>query len=170
MVVSRTLMVRAGADFSQMRRSMMQAQKDLEKFKNGVNKTMRSITTILAATGVTLGIRAATREAIHFEAALQQIDRLMGSSAASFNKWVSEQAHLWGMARSEATRYGAIFANLISGFASGADETARYTQDLLQAAAVISSSTGRTMEDVMDRIRSGMLGSTEAINTTVAAA
>lgn len=163
MVVSRTLMVRAGADFSQMRRSMMQAQKDLEKFKNGVNKTMRSITTILAATGATLGIRAATREAIHFEAALQQIDRLMGSSAASFNRWVSEQAHLWGMARSEATRYGAIFANLISGFASGADETARYTQDLLQAAAVISSSTGRTMEDVMDRIRSGMLGSTEAI-------
>lgn len=156
-------MVRAGADFSQMRRSMMQAQKDLEKFKNGVNKTMRSITTILAATGATLGIRAATREAIHFEAALQQIDRLMGSSAASFNRWVSEQAHLWGMARSEATRYGAIFANLISGFASGADETARYTQDLLQAAAVISSSTGRTMEDVMDRIRSGMLGSTEAI-------
>src|SRR5690606_24956216 len=38
-----------------------------------------------------------------------------------------------------------------------------YTQDLLKSAAVIASATGRTIEDTMDRIRSGMLGSTESI-------
>ncbi|RJE88629.1 hypothetical protein D3P07_11590 [Paenibacillus sp. 1011MAR3C5] len=37
------------------------------------------------------------------------------------------------------------------------------TQDLLKASAVVASSTGRTMEDVMERIRSGLLGNTEAI-------
>ena len=34
---------------------------------------------------------------------------------------------------------------------------------LLKASSVIASATGRTMEDVMDRIRSGLLGNTEAI-------
>src|SRR5690606_14321425 len=42
-------------------------------------------------------------------------------------------------------------------------QTAQYTQDLLQASAVVASYTGRTMEDVLDRIRSGLLGNTEAI-------
>src|SRR5690606_4284089 len=35
--------------------------------------------------------------------------------------------------------------------------------ELLRASAVIASATGRTMEDVMERIRSGLLGNTEAI-------
>lgn len=170
MVVSRTLMVRAGADFSQMRRSMMQAQKDLEKFKNGVNKTMRTIGTVLAATGITLGIRAATKEAMEFEASLQQINRLMGTGAGEFSRWASEQASAFGFARAEAVKYGAVYANLLSGFSNGTAETMTRTMDLLKASAVVASSTGRTMEDVMERIRSGLLGNTEAINYSVAAA
>lgn len=163
MAVVRNLMVRAGADFSSMRRSMYQAQRDLNKFKNNVSKTMRGISSILAATGVTLGLRAATREAMNFEASLQQIQRLMGSSAGQFTRWADEQAAAFGFARSEAIRYGAVFANLLSSFTSDSAETARRTRDLLQTASIISSATGRTIEDVMDRIRSGMLGSTEAI-------
>ncbi|RAU92696.1 hypothetical protein DQG13_26970 [Paenibacillus sp. YN15] len=59
----------------------------------------------------------------------------------------------------EAAMYGAVYANLISGFSRGTEETAQHTQDLLEASAVVASSTGRTME----RIRSGLLGKTGAI-------
>ena len=43
-------------------------------------------------------------------------------------------------------------------------ENAEQTQELLQASSVIASATGRSMEDVMDRIRSGLLGITQAID------
>jgi len=170
LAVVRNLMVRAGADFSRMQKAMMRAQKDLEQFKSQVNKTMRGIGTILAATGITFGIRSATKEAMEFEAALQQINRLMGTGAGEFSRWANEQASAFGFARAEAVKYGAVYANLLSGFSSGAAETMQRTMDLLKASAVVASSTGRTMEDVMERIRSGLLGNTEAINYSVAAA
>jgi hypothetical protein len=146
-----------------MQKAMMRAQKDLEQFKSQVNKTMRGIGTILAATGITLGIRSATKEAMEFEAALQQINRLMGTGAGEFSRWANEQASAFGFARAEAVKYGAVYANLLSGFSNGAAETMTRTMDLLKASAVVASSTGRTMEDVMERIRSGLLGNTEAI-------
>lgn len=167
MAVARNLMVRAGADFSSMQKSVKKAQQDLNNFKQGVTKTMRGIGAALAATGITFGFGAmlknAAGEAMQFEASLQQINRLMGASASEFQRWATDQAAAFGMARSEAVKYGAVYGNLLSGFSAGTDETMRRTQDLLKASAIVSSATGRSMDDVMDRIRSGLLGSTEAI-------
>jgi hypothetical protein len=98
-----------------------------------------------------------------FEASVQQIQRLMGSNAGAFQQWANKNAAALGMARAEATRYGAVYANLISGFSSSTAEIKQRTQDLLRTSAVVMSYTGRTMEDVMERIRSGLLGNTEAI-------
>ena len=42
-------------------------------------------------------------------------------------------------------------------------ETTAQTQELMKATAIISSKTGRSYEDTAERIKSGMLGSTEAI-------
>ena len=163
MAVVRNLLVRAGADFSALRKSMQQVQRDMERFKKNVDRTMRNVSTVLASVGVTLGLRAAIKDAMDFEAAMQQINRLMGDSADVFRRWVDEQAASFGMARSEAVRYGATYANLISTFSRSTAEVAKRTEELLRASAVIASSTGRTMEDVMERIRSGLLGNTEAI-------
>jgi len=142
---------------------MQQIQRDMDRFKRNVDRTMRNVTTALASVGVTLGLGAAVKEAMQFEAAMQQINRLMGDSADVFRRWVDEQAASFGMARSEAVRYGATYANLISTFSRSTAEVAKRTEELLRASAVIASSTGRTMEDVMERIRSGLLGNTEAI-------
>lgn len=142
---------------------MQQVQRDMDRFKRNVDRTMRNVTTALASVGVTLGLGAAVKEAMQFEAAMQQINRLMGDSADVFRRWVDEQAASFGMARSEAVRYGATYANLISTFSRSTAEVAKRTEELLRASAVIASSTGRTMEDVMERIRSGLLGNTEAI-------
>ena len=67
------------------------------------------------------------------------------------------------MSQSDAMNYGAIFSNLVSTFSNGTQQTLQYTTDLLKASSIIASGTGRTMEDVMERIRSGLLGNTEAI-------
>lgn len=163
MAVVKNLMVRAGADFSSMRKEMQKAQRDLASFKTGVNKTIKGIGVVLAGLGVGSAIKSAMNDAMQFEAAITQLNRTMGSSAGSFRKWADENAAAFGMSRLEIVKYGAVYSNLLSSFTSGTAETTQRTEELLKASAVVAAATGRTMEDTMERIRSGLLGNTEAI-------
>lgn len=161
--VVKNLMVRAGADFSSARKSMQRFQSDMTNFKGRLEKTMRGIGAVLAGAGLSLGIGSAIKDAMQFESAMQQINRMMGSSAKQFEQWANTQATSFGLARSEAIKYGAVYANLLSGFSRSTAETTQRTEDLLKASAIVASATGRSMDDVMERIRSGLLGETDAI-------
>lgn len=163
MAVVKNLMVRAGADFSGMSKAMSRASKDINNFKSSVSKSLKGLGALMAATGTAFSIAGATKDAITFESSIDQINRTMGKSAKSFQDWSDTNAAAFGMGKKEAAEYGAIFSNLISGFASDTAYTSKYTVALLEAAAVTSAKTGRAMGDTLNRIRSGMLGSTEAI-------
>lgn len=156
-------MVRAGADFSGMRKEMQRANKNLTDFKSGLSKTMKGITATLGTLAIGSGIKSATKDAMTFEASMQQVERTLGSSASTFKMWAKENATAFGMSKLEAAKYGAVYSNLISTFSQSTSEATQRTTDLLKASAVVASSTGRTMEDTMERIRSGLLGNTEAI-------
>lgn len=159
----KNLLIRGGADFSGIQREMAKTQKTLSNFQSNVGGIMKKVGIVLGGLAVGKLVKDSTEVAISVESAMNQINRTMGASADSFNKWVNDQAKGYGMAKSEAYKYGAVYSNLISGFAKDTKETTRYTEDLLKASAVVASATGRTMEDTMDRIRSGLLGNTEAI-------
>lgn len=163
MAVVKNLMVRAGADFSAMRKEMQKASQDINNFKTGVTNAMKGIVGVLASIGIGTAIKDATNDAMQFEAAVVQVNRTMGSSAASFREWANENAAAFGMSRLEIMKYGAVYSNLLSSFSSSTAETTQKTQELLKASAVVAAATGRTMEDTMERIRSGLLGNTEAI-------
>jgi len=150
-------------ELANVKRELNSVNKEVKSVTDRIKSAFKGVAAILSAIGIGATIRSATREAMQFEAAVQQLRRLMGSSVGVFQQWANEQAIAFGMARSEAMRYGAVFANLVSSFATNTAQVAQYTQDLLQASAVVASYTGRTMEDVMERIRSGLLGNTEAI-------
>jgi phage-related protein len=163
MAIVRNLMVRAGADFSGLQRGMQQATRQLEGFHRTLEGTVKKIGITLAGIGVGFGIKDAVSDAMKVEAALQQVNRQMGDSSAEFNKWANDSASAFGMSKSQAIQYGAVYSNLIRGFSNGTQQTFQRTEELLKASAVIASATGRSMDDVMERIRSGLLGNTEAI-------
>lgn len=155
--------VRGGADFSGIKRELVETQKQLDNFKNGVSKTMKTIGTILGSLAVGKLVKDSTRMAIGVETAVENINHNMGQAAGAFQDWIETQSKSLGMAKADAYNYGSIFSNLLSSFTSSAQEIADKTQELMKAAAIISSRTGRSYDDVANRIRSGMLGSTEAI-------
>jgi len=142
---------------------MNKAQKRLSTFQKGINKAMKVIGITLGSLAVGKLIKDSISAAMNVENSMLQIQRTMGNSANAFNHWAQTQAKAYGMAREEAFKYGATYSNLISSFTKDTQETARYTTELLKASAVVASATGRTMEDTMERIRSGLLGNTEAI-------
>lgn len=188
MSVVKNLMIRAGADFSEVRAEFDKATRTLKSFQKNATTTMtttqrqtasssKGMTSFaskaskafvaLQAIAATLAIGKVVKDsvasAMQFESAVYQISRTLGANSSDFEKWAKTQAMSYGMSQAAAMKYGAVYSNLISGFSDGTAETTSRTEELLKTSAVVASATGRTMEDVMDRIRSGLLGNTEAI-------
>ena len=104
-----------------------------------------------------------TQMALEVTAAVNQIKRQMGESSQTFLKWVNDNASAMNMGVGEATKYGAVYSNLFSGFIKDSNKLSAYTAKMLQTSAVVAEGSGRSITDVMERIRSGLLGNTEAI-------
>lgn len=104
-----------------------------------------------------------TQMALEVSASVNQIKRQMGESSQAFLKWIDNNANAMNMSVGEATKYGAVYSNLFSNFIKDSNKLSAYTGKMLQTSAVIAQGSGRTMTDVMEHIRSGLLGNTEAI-------
>ena len=167
------------AQTEDLRKEMDQVKKQLGGLKNETNKATSGMQSafkklvggiIALKIGQKIGeaITIGIKDAMNVEAAIQQIQRIMGESSNQFLKWANTQAIAFNMSKGEALKYGAVFGNLLMTFTKSSGETMKYTEDILKASSIIASSTGRTMQDVMERIRSGLLGNTEAIILSVA--
>lgn len=159
----RNLLVRVGADLSGLQKGMKQAQNQVNDFKNNVTSSMAKVGATLAAVGIGFGLKSAVEDAMKFEANMQQINRLMAESTEEFMKWADSTGKAMGYSRAEAVKYGATFGNLFTIFSNSAEETSQKVTKFMETQAIISAATGRTMEDVGERLRSGMLGNTESI-------
>lgn len=126
---------------------------------DGVGNKLTTRLTLPLATLGAMGVQSAAMQ----EAAMQQVELIYGKAADSIKDFAENTAISYNMSTSEAYKYSQIYGNLIQSITDDEEENALYTQQLLKASSVIASATGRTMEDVMDRIRSGLLGNTEAI-------
>lgn len=155
--------VRGGANFNSLYKELDVAQKRINNFKSGMSSTMKKIGAVLGSLAVGKLVKDSTQMAMGVESAVDNINHTMQNSAGVFQKWAETQSNAFGMAKSEAYQYGSVYSNLLSVFTKDAQDNAEQTQKLLEATAVIASKTGRSYDDTANRIRSGMLGSTEAI-------
>lgn len=140
---------------------------------SGITKGLNGITSSLKKVGTALGVAFGVREIIRFsneaskaastmEASMQRIVEIYGAASESVNDFIDTTAHSIGMAKSAAMSYASVYGNLFSVWADQ-KTNAELTNQYLNMTAVVASKTGRTVADVQERIRSGLLGNTEAI-------
>ena len=96
------------------------------------------------------------------EASVQRLVDIYGSASDSVGDFIDQNARALGMSKAAAASFSSVYGNLFSVWADQAT-TPELTNQYLQMTAVVASKTGRTVEDVQERIRSGLLGNTEAI-------
>jgi hypothetical protein len=144
-------------------RSFNEMQKNTERSSLGISKALKNLKVILGTLAIGALIKESTQAAMAVESSMKQINRVMGDNSDAFNLWAKTQSKSFGMAKEDAYSYGATYGNLLSGFIDNSDKVKSKTIELLKASAVTASATGRTMEDTMERIRSGLLGNTESI-------
>lgn len=134
----------------------------IQNLGNKIDSVGNKLTTRLTLPLVALGV-AGVKSAASQEAAMQQVELIYGDASDAIKNFAENTAIAYNISTSDAYKYAQIYGNLIQSITDDEEENALYTQQLLKASSVIASATGRTMEDVMDRIRSGLLGNTEAI-------
>ena len=139
-----------------------QAQKSF----SGLKSTLQSLAGYLAlAFSVTKIIQFSNESAslaTQTEASVQRLVDIYGSAADSVGDFIDANARALGMSKAAAASFSSVYGNLFSVWADQATN-AELTNRYLNMTAVIASKTGRTVEDVQERIRSGLLGNTEAI-------
>lgn len=144
-------------------KSMGGLQKSVDKTASNVGKIFGKLKVALVALGIGKAIKDSFNLARTYEASVQQVNRMFGLYSGALEKWVQQNAKTFGMARADAMKYASIYGNLIRVFEQDGAKMTQYTTDLMKATTIIASSTGRTVADVSERIRSGILGNTEAI-------
>lgn len=184
MAAVKNLMVRCGADFSGLTTAANKANASMASLQrsasnlggsvssagNKVSSAFAGMKKAIAAAGIAVAIKQIvtgladlTKESMNLTAQEKNLSRTMAGSKAEFTAWAKNNASAFGISEKAAIQYGNAYSNLISGFIADTSTSTKYTQQLVEASAVIASRTGRTVEDVNERIRSGLLGSTEAI-------
>ena len=146
-----------------MQRQTAGAQSKMTSAFSGMKKAIAAAGIALAVKKIATEIAGLTKEAMSVDAQIANLDRTMGASKSAYMEWAKNTAASFGISETAAVKYGNAYSNLISGFISDTATSTAYTKQMVEASAVIASRTGRTVEDVNDRIRSGLLGSTEAI-------
>lgn len=96
------------------------------------------------------------------EASVQRLVDIYGSASDSVGNFIDANARAFGMSKTAAASFSSVYGNLFSVWADQATN-AELTNRYLNMTAVVASKTGRTVEDVQERVRSGLLGNTEAI-------
>lgn len=142
------------------------AKKTKDEFRQTKSECTALVTTFkrLAVTVVASSfLRGSISNAMSMESALQSLDFTLGNSANGFVEWADANAASLNMSKREVLEYGRTYSNLVSAMTDDTEQMSLATQALINASAVIASRTGRTTQDVMERIRSGLLGNTEAI-------
>lgn len=166
MSVIRNLMVRAGADFSKLTEAMKKTQTQVATFSANVKGSLARIGPQVMAAGAAAGFLASAtgvKDAVKVESAIQVLSRTLGTSADDFMHWARTQGKALNMSQMDALDYGRTFAIMTKQFAKSTEEGFVFTTDLLKTAAVVAAGSGRTMQDTMERIASGMRGETDAI-------
>lgn len=144
-------------------KSMGGLQKSVDKTASNVGKVFGKLRTTLIALGIGKALKDSFNLARTYEASVQQVNRMFGLYSGALEKWVQQNAKTFGMARADAMKYASIYGNLVRSFEQDGAKMTQYTTDLMKATTIIASNTGRTVADVSERIRSGILGNTEAI-------
>lgn len=96
------------------------------------------------------------------ESNVQRLVDIYGEASDKIGDFIDANARAMGMSESAAAGFASVYGNLFSVWADQ-QQNAILTTEYLNMTAVVASKTGRTVEDVQERVRSGLLGNTEAI-------
>lgn len=149
-------------DTSGINKGMSQMQGKAAGLTKTFSKLGAAIASAFAIQKIIQFSNEAGQLATQTEASVQRLVDIYGAASDSVGDFIDANARALGMSKAAAASFSSVYGNLFSVWADQATN-AELTNRYLNMTAVVASKTGRTVEDVQERVRSGLLGNTEAI-------
>lgn len=149
-------------DTSDFNKGMNTIDKGLGSLKKSLSSLGGMIAAAFSVSAIINFSKASSDSAMTSEASVQRLIDIYNEASEKVGDFIDSNARAIGMSKAAAAQFASVYGNLFSVWADGATN-AELTKQYLNITAVIASKTGRTISDVQERIRSGLLGNTEAI-------
>ena len=163
MEAARKSMKNAERNIDDARKSTKDLGEESKKAAAGIGSLVRAGASLhLLRKGLRL-VTSAFKDFTQLDASSRRVGELFGDAAADIDAFASSSLRSLGLAKTSALDYAATYGNLFRDLTRDGKQNAQVTEAMLRSSAVIASKTGRTIEDVNDRIKSGLLGNTRAI-------
>ena len=149
-------------DQSGLNKGMTSMQKGVKSLSSSFKALGSTIAAVFSITAIVNFSKQAGEFATQTEASVQRLIDIYGEATQSVGDFIDANARAIGMSKASASSFASVYGNLFSVWADQ-NTNAELTNRYLNMTAVVASKTGRTVQDVQERIRSGLLGNTEAI-------
>jgi hypothetical protein len=149
-------------DQSGLNKGMTSMQNGVKSLSSSFKALGSTIAAVFSITAIINFSKQAGEFATQTEASVQRLIDIYGEAAQSVGDFIDANARAIGMSKASASSFASVYGNLFSVWADQSTN-AELTNRYLNMTAVVASKTGRTVQDVQERIRSGLLGNTEAI-------
>jgi phage-related protein len=171
MMATRNIIVRAGADFSGLSAAFRQAGIQTVQFQNQMTHSLGQIG--LAMEGLKLigetiigtfeGINEFAQGAGELDGRLSSLDKRLGNSATAFMEWGDTVGKSMGLSKAMIIEQGATISAMLMPLASTTSQLTQMTEDMMKDVAIVSAATGRSMDEVSQRMISALAGNGEAV-------
>ena len=163
------LQVNIGADTTGFNKGIKNVQSGTKNMKSAFSAVqLKAVAVTAAITAISVASVKLMKAYAGLRNSVQRTNELFRDSNKYIQYFADNTSKAFGMSETTAYQYAMTYGNLFKGITKDTDENAKVTIAMMKTSAVIASKTGRTMEDVNERIRSGILGNTEAIILSVA--
>ncbi len=157
-----SIRINTKVDSSGFNQGVNSLSKGIKSITNSFSALGGMIATVFSVTAIWNFSKEAGQMATSTEASVQRLIDIYGQASDKVGDFIDSNARALGMSKSAAASYASVYGNLFSVWADQATN-ANLTNHYLNMTAVVASKTGREVADVQERIRSGLLGNTEAI-------
>ena len=174
----RNMLVRVGADVSQLKKGMREAQNSVRYFGRSVADSMKGVKGKIAGIAAGLGtasvVGGGVQDAMRYEALITTLGETMGNSRKQFEEWQNTVGNAFGFSKVQGVELANMLSLNFKSISSSTEDLMNKTTKMMETAAIISNKRGMTMEDVSDRIRSAMNGEADGadelgVNVRIAA-
>lgn len=171
-MATRNIMVRAGADFSQLSTALRQAQQETSLFGNNMEGIFTRIglvgngikTVFEGIVHAVEGLGEFAKEAGELDGRLSSLNNRLQGSAQQFQNWAQANGQALGLSNKDMIEQGASISAMLETSIHDKQQLAQQTENMLKNIAIVSSATGKSQQEVSERMVSALQGHSAAVS------
>jgi hypothetical protein len=160
-----TVKVTFVGDNSDLKRALDSSDKELKSFGQKAGDYGKKIVAGFAIAGagaVALGA-SAVGAASDLNESMSKVKVVFGESADQITEWSKNAATQLGVSRQQALEAAGTFGNLFSAMGLASDQSIDMSKGIVQLASDLASFNNANPEEVLEALRSGLVGETEPL-------